>query len=193
MTIRSSMRSLALAAIIGTSAGVAGCSGNPFQLNWSASPDTALIYSLTRPEINLPSGFDFALRNTVEIQKPGSTGNWDVLLDTEAGELVLRAPGFYEIDSEARIAVFENMSFDQILKAPRDTADYISDRGVPMRLGTTYVIQTHLSTDRFGQRCRFYAKMEPLVLNVAQGTMEFLFDRNPLCEDLDLVPPDTGN
>lgn len=171
------------------SAGLAGCGSNPFQLNWTADPDTALIFSLARPELNLPSGFDFALRRTVEIQEPGATGSWDVLLDTEGDQLVLRVPAFYKIDSEARIAVFENMSFDQVLKAPEDTAVYLSDVSIPMRLGNTYVIQTHLGRDQFGQRCRFFAKMAPLVVDVAQGTLEFVFDRNPLCEDLDLVPP----
>jgi hypothetical protein len=191
--LRSSIRSFALAGLVCASAGVAGCGDNPFQLNWSASPDTALIYSLVRPEINLPSGFDFALRRTVEIQAPDATGTWDVLLDTEAGGLVIRLPSFYNIAGEARVAVFENMSFDQVLKAPEDTAAYESNAAIPVRLGNTYVIQTHFGTDRFGQRCRFFAKMEPLVLDVAQGTMEFVYDKNPLCEDLDLVPPDDGN
>jgi hypothetical protein len=193
MTIRGFLRSFALAGLICTSVGVSGCGRNPFQLNWTAQPDTSLIYSLQRPEINLPSGFDFVLRLPIEIQRPGSTGQWDVLLDTEGGELVIRSPRFYNIASDARVAVFENMSFDQVLKAPRDTLLYISDQSIPVRLGTTYVIQTHQSTDRFGQRCRFYAKMEPLALDLSQGTMEFVYDKNPLCEDLDLVPPDDGN
>jgi hypothetical protein len=175
------------------SAALGGCGDNPFQLNWSASPDTVLLFSLARPEINLPTGFDFALRRTVEIQQPGATGQWDVVLDTEGAVLVLRVPEFYNIESEARIATFENMSFDEILEAPEDTAVYVSDEAVPMRLGNTYVIQTHLGTDRFGQRCHFFAKMEPLVLDVVQGTMSFVYDKNPLCEDLDLVPEDDGN
>ncbi len=193
MTFSSSIRALALAGMLCLSAGVAGCGANPFQLNWSADPDSALIFSLARPELNLPSGFDFALRRTVEIQEPGATGTWDLLMDTEGGDLVFRLPTFYNIASEARIAVFENMSFDQVLRAPEDTVDYVNDGAIPVRMGTTYVIQTHLGTDRFGQRCHFFAKMEPLAVDVAQGTLRFIFDRNPLCEDLDLVPRDSGN
>lgn len=193
MTIRSTIRPLAFAGLICTFAAVAACGDNPFALNWSADPDSALIYSLARPELNLPSGFDFTTRRTVEIQEPGATGTWDVLVDTEGGELVFRVPIFYDIPSDARVAVFENMSFDEILEAPEDTLDYVGEESIPLRMGNTYVIQTHQGTDQFGQRCHFFAKLEPLAIDVAQGTFKFLFDRNPLCEDLDLVPPDDRN
>ena len=193
MTIRSLVRALVYSGLVCVSAGLSACGDNPFELNWSANADTALIFSLARPELNLPSGFNFALRRTVEIQRPNATGDWDVVLDTEGAQLVMRVPSFYGISSDSRIAVFENKSFDEVLKAPNDSLLFIANEAVPMSLGNTYVIQTHRDVDQFGQSCHFFAKFTPLVLNVAQGTMQFVYDRNPLCEDLDLVPPPTGN
>jgi hypothetical protein len=36
----------------------------------------------------------------------------------------------------------------------------------------------------------FFAKLEPLVLDVAGGTLEFVFDASPVCNDTRLVPPE---
>ncbi len=166
------------------------CSDDIFRLRWSSDPDTALVYSLARPELNLPSGFDFVNRTAVEIQAPGATGSWDFALDTQGGQLVMVPPTVYGITSEARITVIPGMRFEDVQKAPSDTSRYTGTEAVPVSLGNTYVFQTHLARDRFGQLCRFFAKLEPLALDVQLGTMRFVFDRNPLCEDLDLIPPE---
>ena len=154
------------------------CSDDIFRLRWSSDPDTALVYSLARPELNLPSGFDFVNRTAVEIQAPGATGSWDFVLDTQGGQLVIPC------------GVTLLHLFQDVQKAPSDTSRYTGTEAVPVSLGNTYVFQTHLARDRFGQLCRFFAKLEPLALDVQLGTMRFVFDRNPLCEDLDLIPPE---
>src|SRR5262245_36849065 len=66
----------------------AGCE-DPFEIRWEAQADTALIYSLARSEPNLPSAFNFYFRAPITIEAPGSTGQWDVALDTQGGALVL--------------------------------------------------------------------------------------------------------
>ncbi len=168
----------------------AGCGDDPFRLQWVQDPDTALIYSLSRPELNLASAFDFHGRVAFAIEAPGSTGQWDVVLDHRDGRLVLMPPGAIGILSNARVAVFPGMTFDDVRKAPSDTAAYVSDQPVPVEFGTVYVVRTHRDRDQFGLSCLFYAKLEPIEIDVAAGTLTFVFDSNPLCNDLDLVPPD---
>ena len=182
-------------AVIGVAAFVvsfwsAGCGTDPFRLQWFQEPDTALIYSLSRPELNLASAFNFVGRVALEIEAPGSTGQWDILLDHRDGRLVLMPPGAIGILSSAKIAVFPGMTFNDVRKAPRDTADYVSDQPVSLEAGTVYVVQTHRDRDRFGLSCLFYAKLEPIEIDEAAGTLTFVFDSNPLCNDLDLIPPD---
>jgi hypothetical protein len=169
------------------------CSDNIFRLRWSSDPDTALVYSLARPELNLESGFDFVNRTAVEIQAPGATGTWDFVLDTQGGQLVMVPPGVYGIPGDSRITVLEGLRFADVFEAPEDTLVYTGTEPVPVEMGNTYVFQTHRSRDQFGQLCRFFAKMEPIELDVQLGTLLFVFDRNPLCEGLDLIPPEERN
>jgi hypothetical protein len=167
----------------------AGCE-DPFQVNWEARTDTALIYSLARPEPNLPSAFNFYFRAPIAIEAPGSTGQWDVALDTEGGRLVLLPPRALGINSRARIASIPGVSFQDVIDAPADTASYVSNRSVPLALGTIYVVQTSEQSGSFGQRCVFFAKMEPLVLDPTAGTLKFAFDASPVCNDTRLIPPE---
>jgi hypothetical protein len=79
---------------------VSACDDDPFGLrDWAAAPDTVLLYSLARPELNLASAFNFDRRLVLRIEAPGSTGQWDVAVDTEGGRLVLLTPLFFGIDS----------------------------------------------------------------------------------------------
>ena len=165
---------------------------DPFEIRWEAQTDTALIYSLARPEPNLPSAFNFYFRSPVSVEAPGSTGQWDIALDTEGGRLVLVPPRALGINSRARIAALPGMSFQDVTDAPADTTSYVSNRSVPLALGTIYVVQTSEQSGSFGQRCVFFAKMEPLAVDVAAGTLRFVFDASPVCNDTRLVPPEDG-
>ena len=170
---------------------VASCSrDNPFDLKWTeANPDTALIYSLSRPEMNLPSGFDLVERTAVTIEQSEVTGTWDFLLDTRDGELVFVPPAVFGIESEAKMIRLPGMDFDEVLEAPSDTSSYSSDEVVPVQTNSVYVVQTHRGRNKFGMLCVFYGKLQPLELSVV-GTVTFVFDRNELCGELDLVPKD---
>lgn len=148
-----------------------------------------MIHSLARPEPNLPSAFNFNFRTPIIVEAPGSTGQWDVALDTQGGNLVLLPPRALGINSRARIASLPGVGFDEVREAPADTAAYVSDRPVPVALGVIYVVQTSEGAGGFGQRCVFFAKLEPLVIDVEGGTLTFLYDSNPICNDPRLVPP----
>jgi hypothetical protein len=177
--------------LVAALAAAGGCE-DPFEIRWEARTDTALIHSLARPEPNLPSAFNFYFRAPVAIEAPGSSGQWDVALDTEGGRLVLLPPRALGINSRARIAPIPGVAFQDVIDAPADTTSYVSNRSVPLELGTIYVVQTSEQSGSFGQRCVFFAKMQPLVLDVAAGTLKFAFDASPVCNDTRLIPPDEG-
>lgn len=171
--------------------GLGACGDNPFEIQWQASPDTVLLFSLARPELDLPSGFGFNQRQLVRIQQPTATGAWDMVLDTQDDQLVFLPPGALGVTSRARIAELENRSFEEVEEAPSDTARYVADTPLTAELGNVYVVRTNQAVDAFGRRCVFFAKFEVLDMDVESGTLMFVFDSNPVCNDLRLVPPDS--
>lgn len=163
------------------------CGDDPFQREWEANPETATIFSLARPELELASAFSFRNRRTLQIQEPAATGEWDVTLDTRDGELVFLLPGAFGVVSDARIASFPGLDFDDLREAPSDTAAYVADEAM-VEPNTVYVVRT---TQRPGLRCVFFAKFETTAVDLDEESVEFRFDGSPFCNDRDLVPPDS--
>ena len=178
-----------LAAAAALLMGLVGCSGDPFAFNWNDTPDTVLLFSLARPELNLVSGFAFFQRVPIRIEAANATGTWDAALDTRGAELVLLPPGALGVTSSARITALQGMSFEDVTQAPADTMVYVADEPVPVRFGTVYVIRTNRATGSFGSSCVYYAKLEPVVIDVPGGTLTFRYVTNPICNSQDLVPP----
>jgi len=170
-------------------AALSACGSDPFQYNWSDVPDTVQIYSLARPELNLPSGFSFYDGFSYAVEQPAATGRWDVALDTEGGELVLLPPGAVGILSRARIAPLPGIPYGDLTQAPGDGPVWVDNDPVPVTLGTTYAIRTNVRSGSFGSACSYYAKMEPVSIDVAGGLLVFRYTTNPVCNSRDLVPP----
>lgn len=168
---------------------VTGCEDDPFQREWIANVGTAELFSLARPELNLPSGFDFNDRRTIEIERVLREAEWDIVLDTREGELVFLPPRVLNVDSRAAVAAFPGSSFDDVSEAP-DSAGFVFDEPVPVELNTVYVIQTG-ERIVFGFPCLFYAKLEPFEVDAEEQTVSFMFDVNPFCDDRNLIP-DSG-
>ena len=182
---------VAVAAIFTLTA--AACGSNPFELVWETSGlDTALIYSMARPELNLPSAFDFSSHRSLRIEAPGSTGSWDLVLDTQGGELVVLPPGALGIDSQAGIVPFPGLRFDELSEAPKDTTLYNTDEPTLLVAGSSYVVRTRRGPDRFGILCVFYGKFQTLEIEPTQGRVTFMYQVNPLCGDRKLVPTPDG-
>lgn len=178
----------ALAALV---VGLAACDEDPFVFRWDATPDTMRLYSLARPEPNLASGFTFTPPPTAfVVETPDATGSWDVALDTESGALVLKPPGALGISARGAIATLGAIPFDDVDEAPGDTLLFEVDDAVVMTLGTVYAIRTNRRPGSFGSSCVYYAKMEPLVVNVAGGVLDFRYVASPVCNNRSLVPPD---
>lgn len=180
-------RALALGAalLFGTTA----CDGDPFAFQWSDAPDTVLLYSLARPELNLVSGFNFFQRLPVKVEAAAATGTWDVAVDTRAGEVVLLPPGVFGIVSAARITTLPGMTLDDVTEAPTDTLVYVANVPVPVEMGTVYVLKTNRQRGSFGSSCVYYAKLEPVTIDPTGGTLRFRYVINPVCNSQDLVPP----
>ena len=178
--------------------GTAACGDDPFELRWDAAPDTVLLYSLARPELNLPSAFSFygtpnfaPYGRTVVVEAPGTTGQWDVALDTRGGELVFVLPRTLGIPSRARItSLGSGIGFEALESAPSDTAAYHAEEPLSVAEGDLYVVQTDTRPGRFGRSCVYYAKVEPLEADPEAGTLRFVYQTTPVCNDRRLVPPD---
>jgi len=167
-----------------------GCDDDFFQINWQESPDTVLLYSLARPELNLFSGFDFLGRSGVRIESPSAVGEWDMALDTRDGNLVFLPPGAVGLESStAAIAPMGNMAYEDLKKAPRDTTLYVKDQPVPVNVGELYVIRSRRAAGAYGSRCNYYGKFVPISKDMADQKVTFYFDISPVCNDRKLIPP----
>lgn len=161
-----------------------GCDANdPFDIEFIANVDTTAIFSLSRPELDLPGGFDLVRRQTVRLHVPGATDRWDFALDTRDGSLVLLTPGALGISNTSGIAIVEGRAFDEVVEAPGDSAAYTFDGPVPVDPDVVYVVQTREVAGTFGIPCVRYAKLGPVEVLAAEGILRFAFDVNPRCDD----------
>jgi len=149
-----------------------------------------LLYSLARPELNLEAAYDFHNDLRIRVEAAKASGSWDVALDTRESQLVLLPPGALGITSKASVAVIPGVAFADVLDAPEDTAAYTRSAAVPVEMGTVYVVKTSQSPGIFGTNCSYYAKLEPLVIDVEGGTLTFIVEASPVCNSRRLIPPD---
>lgn len=171
--------------------GVGACDDNPFDVVWTANPDTVLLYSLARPELNLPSAFDFvpSRRRSVRIEEPGASGNWDVAVDTgENGMLLFVPPQALGVDARAGLARLPGISFDEAVEAPADSAAYSFEDPLPVEVGELYAVRTRRARGGFGRSCIFFGKLVPIETDDEAETVRFMYDMNPDCNDTGLVP-----
>lgn len=170
-------------------ASLPACEDDPFAVRWAENPETVRLYALSRNEPNLVSGYDFHPRRPVLVESLATGANFDLAVDTAGGEFVWLPPGALGIASGAGLATIEGETFESVLRAPADTAAYSTTAPVPVRIRTIYVIRTRGHSGRFGTRCSYYGKIEPLAIDVASGWLHFRFDVSPACNNRDLIPP----
>ncbi|NJD19554.1 MAG: hypothetical protein FIA95_09785 [Gemmatimonadetes bacterium] len=180
---------LLAALLVAGAGGAAACGDDPFAIDWVESPDTVLLYALMRPELNLPSGFDFYNRVGVVIESANATGAWDMAVDSRGGKIVLLPPGALGVSSKAQVAPLRGRTFADVTEAPADTALYVSRLAVPVEMGTVYVWRSRQNYGYYGTSCVYYSKMEAVEMDPAAGTLSFVFDSSPVCNDRSLIPP----
>lgn len=178
---------VAALAVVGVAAATA-CGEDPFAIKWTSSKDTVLLYSLSRPELGLPSGFNFYTGVKWRVESANATGNWDVAVGTRDGQIVLLPPGALNITAKARVTELTNADFDDVTEAPGDTTRYTAVDAVPVRMGSVYVIRTNQRVGTFGTYCVYYAKLAPIDIEPADGMLTFYYDSSPVCNDRSLIP-----
>lgn len=186
---RSSLRLIAAPVLALAVLSTGACDDDFFTVRWDARPDSVSLFSLARPELNLPSAFNFNNRSLVEIEQSTATGTWDLAVDTQNGELVFLTPRVMGIDSDAGITLVQGTDFDALSVAPGDTVLYYNTEPVKIELNRLYVVRTIQGVSNFGQVCNFFAKLQPLRMDPVVGTVEFKYDSNPVCNNRELVPP----
>ena len=136
------------------------------------------------------TGFDFLGRKGVQIESPSAVGGWDMVLDTQDGELVFVPPKAIGVTtSTAAIASMGIMAFEDLKRAPQDTAMYVVDWPVQVNVGELYVIRSRRATGSYGTSCSYYGKFLPLDKDIEAGTVTFVFDISPVCNSRKLIPP----
>lgn len=170
---------------------LAACDDGFGPQKWSATPDTVVLYSLSRPEhFNQASAYDFGgsgiPRRVESIYTPGQ---WDlVLLEQDGGFAFAPASAFEGQSSRAGIATVTGTTLEALDRAPRD-AQFVTTP-VALNTGPVYVVRSRLIQNQFSS-CTFYAKFEVLQLNQTEGWVRFRYVLNPYCNDRRLIPPDS--
>jgi hypothetical protein len=157
---------------------------------WDPTPDSTVIYSLSRPEyIGHPSAYDFVSLRRVVIEAAGETGNWDLALAEDAGTFKLYPSGtFAGITSRAGIATTTAATLEELTRAPGDTAAY-SREPVAIKVGTIYAVRSRTSSCSGYGSGTYYGKFEVLSIDAASGLVQLAAVRNPYCNNRDLIPP----
>lgn len=159
-----------------------GCGDSPYEIEWSTGADTVVLYSITHPVLNLANAFDFVDVTPVLVEAPGATGNWDVAVGGDEDGLTLLPPRSLGIGEDVGIAVLPQL-LEEVTMAPEDSTAYQWAEPVPLSTGTTYVIRTRQAYDNYGSLCVFFAKMEPLSIDLANLRVRFIYGANPNCGD----------
>lgn len=133
------------------------------------------------------SAFDGVRLRTVRVDQ---TGAWDFLFrTTETGEPQLAPFGAVaERFSEAGLQAVDR-EFEAIREAPEE--GYVLDEPFAIAEGDVLVLITHRDPS-FSGRCRHYAKIRVLEIDLEGGTMTFEHLTNPNCEDRVLEPGEHG-
>lgn len=120
--------------------------------------------------------------------------SWDVALRLRNGQLVLAPPTAVGLTSPQlrRAGITEavtDRTFETLTEAPQSSR-YVTDQPVVLRQGAVYVVRSRVTGGGFGGQCIYYAKLQPLELNVAAGTARLRVAANTLCSDTRLSAED---
>lgn len=176
-------------ALLGLIAATSACE-DEFQFLPEMRPDTATVYSLALPQLNLPSAFSLgATAFGPRVFETVEAGTWDIVLDTEDGALVLLLPEDFGLITRTRITTLaNNPAFETVVEAPRDTALYVASGPVTLSTSEVYVVRSHEEPGLFGARCTYFTKLQPIRLDAAAGEADFNLATNVNCNDRRLVP-----
>jgi hypothetical protein len=160
-----------------------------FEPTWFGLQEFTVLYSLSRDEfIGRESAYDFVGQRPVIVERPKGQDPFDFdIAVAEIGGVFHALPAglFDGFTIEPGVAVDSSgILFEDMTRAPRD--GYVTDAPIVLREGWIYAVRTR----RDFRGCNMYGKFEVVELDPA-GTVEIRSLRNPLCNDRNLVPPES--
>jgi len=167
-------------------AGLSAC-GNPTEPTLIPIPDEAseaTLVDVSTGALADPSAFDVIGASSVRTDQ---FSGWDFVFQiTEDGSAVLwpRAA----IVGEDEDAGLQQMSvtFDALREAPE--GGYTHLESLPVAAGDVFAVRSRRDPSFGSVRCRRFAKLEVLEIDVNEGTISFRHVVNPNCEKRNLVP-----
>lgn len=118
-------------------------------------------------------------------ERPANAGLWDVALRRRGAALVFAPPAALGIESglQSRAAItrpITDRTFDEFGTAPGQ-GSFLTDSVVPVQPGAVYVIRSR-TVCSFGSGATF-AKVQPIQVDVAAGTVRLVVAANAFCDD----------
>ena len=163
-----------------------------YRINWEENPDTALLYSLARPELNLLSAFDFisqGSRSGSSLPTPPGNGTW-CWTPRKASWSSCPPEPWGLTDSKARIIPMGEWSFEEVRRAPSDTTLTSETSRFPWRWATSMSSRPRTVQGFYGRHCVYLRQVRTSRAGPrGSGPSSFLFDVSPECNGRKLYPP----
>ena len=169
---------------------MAGCDDDPFAQDWNENRTEGTVYALGHPDDVPATAWDLLFREGARLDNPDTEGDWDFAVDEEGGNMYLLPPRALGLPSRVGIHRVPDVEWEDVTRAPSDTADYVTREPVELEENDIYVFRTRQQTDELGRTCVFYGKVEPLNVDPELMRFRFSFDVNPVCNSRNLVPDD---
>ncbi|MBW3628508.1 MAG: hypothetical protein KY464_04340 [Gemmatimonadetes bacterium] len=192
------MRSFALIAAIPAAFLLAACESTNTNLDPMLVTDTI---ELVTPTANstLPTAVDITALARVIVggrypEELNDAGEWDFALRRVGSELQFVPAGkigVFDLGGLSRAGITEPLngrSFESVTQAPKQNT-FITDRGVPVRVGEVYAARSRLVLCG-PSAVEQYAKLQPLEVDAAAQRVRFRLVTNSRCADQRLSEED---
>jgi len=176
------MPAVALVVIAGLSA--CGSPTEPLLIPIPDEPSEAVLADVSTGALADPSAFDVISAESVRTDQ---FSGWDFVFQiTEEGSALLwpRAAIVGE-DEDAGLQQL-SVTFDALIEAPENGYTHLDS--LPVAAGDVFAVRSRRDPAFGSVRCRRFAKVEVLEIDVQEGTMSFRHLVNPNCEKRKLVP-----
>lgn len=171
---------------------LAACNGTTGIGNPIIVTDTLTVGAPSVAPASVPSAVDVVSFSGAPIgggrfpERPSDAEQWDFTLRLRGGEFVFLPRGAVGVSANrAGITRPMDTPFEDVRQAPASSR-FLTDSAVVVRQGATYVVRSRI----YSNPCFQYARVQPLELNVAAGTVRMQVVTSATCQDTRLVEKD---
>lgn len=173
---------VSLIAILGLSA--CGEGTEPILIPIPDETREATVVDVSTGSVADPSAFDVI---TGEAVRTDQFSGWDFVFQiTEEGGAVWWPRSSIIEENEDSGLILSSLDFDALVEAPE--SGYVQLESVPVSVGDVFAARSRRDPAFGNVRCRHFAKLEILEIDVEEGTVSFQHLVNPNCEKRKLVP-----